>query len=219
MVTLTELWRARRAGASLGDLAVLKFAWLAGPTEAKSARLRAVGNGCLEVDMDELRALPEGTVGRAYARHLDDNGLQPLDISPAIKRRFADDPYPLWYTTTHDLLHTLTGFPTTPAGEMGLFAFMIGQGFAAGGRALLWRSMASYMLFMPLHTIGAWHNVRVGLTLAKRARVLLEQPLGSFFTRRLDEVRAELGLTDPRTAGIAPGHPSLLARWLMPKAA
>lgn len=219
MVTWTETWRAWRAGASLGDLAVLKFAWLAGPTDARSARLGAVGDGCLEVDMEALRALPAGTVGRAYARHLDESGLQPLRISPEIKRRFAADPYPLWYTTTHDLLHTLTGFPTTPAGEIGLFAFMIGQGFGSRGRGRLWQSLASYTLFMPLHAPGVWHNARVGLAMAKRARNLLEQPLGSFLARPLAEVRAELGLPDPRVVDIAPGRPSLLARWLMPKAA
>ena len=52
---------------------------------------------------------------------------------PCWSRGCDDNPAALRYTTTHDLFHTITGFSTNPAGEIGLFAFMIGQGFSAGG--------------------------------------------------------------------------------------
>ncbi|MFY0542026.1 hypothetical protein [Nannocystis pusilla] len=47
----------------------------------------------------------------------------------------------------------LTGFPTTPAGEIGVFAFMIGQGFGSSS-AILWSSAVIYSLLMPLHVPG-----------------------------------------------------------------
>lgn len=204
---------ARRAGATLGDIAVMKFDIFSGPAPRLNAQLKASGDAEFVVDVDALRRMPEGTVGRAYARHLDDHGLAPLEISEAYKRRYADRPAALRYTTTHDLFHTLTGFTTTPAGEIGLFAFMIGQGFAAGGMATLRLAKWVYALFMPTHAPGVWHNARVGLALGGRALNLLEQPLESLLSRPLLEVRRELGLPeDPARAGIVAGHDSWLAR-------
>lgn len=216
---IRELWRAKRAGVPIGDLAVMKFAMYAGPAPGHNARLRALGGpACLDVDLAEMRRLPEGTVGRAFARHLDDNGLAPLEISAACKERYADNPLALRYTTTHDLFHVLTGFSTAPAGELGLFAFMLGQGFAMGGRGALLYAQTVYSLLLPLHVRGLLRNVRIGEAMGRRARNLLEQPLQSLLDRPLVEVRRELGLPeDPQAAGIDPGRGSLLIRWLMGK--
>lgn len=217
---IRELMRARRAGVPLGDLAVMKFAMYAGPAVEANARLRTLGEPAyLDVDVEAMRRLPEGTVGRAFARHLDGNGLAPLTVTPACRARFeADNPLALRYTTTHDLLHTLTGFPTTPAGEMGLFAFMLGQGFAMGGRAALRYARTMYTLLLPLHARGIWRNARLGEAMGRRARNLLEQPLQELLTRPLAEVRRELGLpVDPQAAGVDPGRSSLLIAWLMGK--
>ena len=155
---------------------------------------------------------------RRVARHLDDHELTPLEISDECKRRYADRPAALRYTTTHDLFHTLTGFSTTPAGELGLFAFMIAQGYGAGGLGTLRFAKWVYTLLMPTHAIGVWHNVRVGLALGERAANLVEQPLESLLREPLIDVRRRLGLPeDPARGGIAPGHDSLLARWFLPK--
>lgn len=215
---ILEVNRARLAGAPLGDIAAMKFAMLADPPPELRARLREQGAMCLDVELAALRAMPEGSVGRAYARHLDDGGLAPLVVSPELRRRHADDLYGLRYATTHDLFHVLTGFSTTPAGEIGLFAFMIGQGFTR--RRQLWISALVYTLLLPLHVPGVWHNLRVGLRMASAARNLLTEPLEDLLTRPLVDVRRELGLPlDPAAAGIAPGHASLLMRWWIPKPA
>ncbi|MDC0744205.1 Coq4 family protein [Polyangium mundeleinium] len=212
-----EVLRAWREGASLGDIAVMKFDMLGGSPPDINARLRAQGRGCLEVDLDALRALPEGTVGRAYARLLDRSGLRPLTMSAAIQARFAENPYALRYTSTHDLFHLLTGFPTTPAGEIGLYAFMMAQGFGARNLLHLWGSAAVYALLMPLHAPGILHNVRVGLSMGKKAKILIEAPFEEMLADPIEEVRQRLGLPDPASAGIAPGKKSLLAEWLIPK--
>jgi len=210
-----DLVRASRAGMPLGDLAVLKFDMLSPTPPGMNERLRALGNAYLDVDMSALRALPDGTVGREYARHLDDKGLEPLVVSPAMKERFADKPYPLRYTSTHDLFHVLTGFSTTPAGEIGLLAFMIAQGFAGGSRKRLWTSATAYILFGPLHARGILHNIQVGAAMGKKAKPLLEQPLEAYLAEPLDVVRKRLELPDPMSAGVAPGQDSAFVNWLM----
>ena len=102
--------------------------------------------------------------------------------------------------------------------ELGLFAFMIGQGFASGGPAALRLARWVYTILMPTHARGAWHNVRVGRALGERAANLLEQPLERFLREPLIDVRRRLGLPEtPEQGDIAPGHDSLLAKWLTPK--
>lgn len=213
---MREINRARREGRPIGDIAALKFAALAGPTNTGSDRLHTLPTPCLEVDLAALRGLPEGTVGRQYARQLDSQGLAPLVISDDIKARLAGHPLALRYTTTHDLVHVLTGFSTTPAGELGVLAFMIGQGFGSR-RSLLWFSALFSALTMPLHTPGMWHNIRVGLKMAREAGPVLEAPLEELLAVPLAEARARLGLRADTIATIAPGRESLLAKWLLAK--
>ncbi|HEY0135444.1 MAG TPA: Coq4 family protein [Nannocystis sp.] len=210
-----EILRARREGAPLADLAVMKFAWYVDRASPLNEQIRGLDEVYLDIDIDALRRLPEGTVGRAYARHLDDHELQPMKVSPEIQRRYADNPLPLRYTTTHDLFHVLTGFPTTPAGELGLFAFMVGQGFASMKR--LRQAEVVYAIVMPLHAVGVRRNVRAGLAMARRAAPLLAQPMRPLLGQPLAQVRRQLGIPTPEEAGIHPGHESLLSRWLLPK--
>lgn len=213
---MLEVNRARREGAPLGDIAVLKFAALAGPSTVQNERLRALRSPCFEPELERLRALPDGTVGREYVRHLDRNGLRPLAISPAMKARHAGQPYALRTTTTHDLLHTLTGFPTTPAGELGLFAFMIGQGFGPSRLMLAWGALI-YSLIAPLHTLGILRNARLGLRMAREAEPLLAAPLEELLPLPVAEARARLGLRPETIAAIDPGRRSALIEWLIPK--
>lgn len=211
---IRELAQMRRGGAPLGDVAVMKFAMLSKAPPGLNERLRAMGAGYFDVDLGELRRLPAGTLGREYVRLLDDKGLQPLDVTPAVREKFKDNLYPLRYTTTHDLFHVLTGFPTTPAGELGLFAFMIAQGFDIGSRGRLWATIFVYSWMIPLHLPGMIRNVRIGREMGKKAKNLLLEPLESALSKPLDELRAEVDLPDPATVGMAKGHASLLFDWV-----
>lgn len=66
-----------------------------------------------------LRELPDGTLGREYARFMDDRSFTP-ESRPGV--RFIDDPVDAWvmqrYRDVHDLWHVLTGMPTTVMGEL-----------------------------------------------------------------------------------------------------
>lgn len=61
--------------------------------------------------VDELRKLPEGTLGRDIARCLDDNKLR---LVP--------------HYESHDLKHVLLDFKMTPVDEIRMQAFMLGNG-------------------------------------------------------------------------------------------
>jgi ubiquinone biosynthesis protein COQ4 len=80
------------------------------------------------VDFAALRGLPDGTLGREYARFLDDNGITPdaFENLPDI----GDDRAAyvmLRMRQTHDLWHVLTGYTPDVRGEVLLQAFSYSQ--------------------------------------------------------------------------------------------
>jgi ubiquinone biosynthesis protein COQ4 len=68
------------------------------------------------VEMDYLRSLPPGTLGHAWAEHLDANGLAPFVSGPRRQQ-------------LHDGIHVLTGYGTDPVGEAEVQAFLLGSKF------------------------------------------------------------------------------------------
>ncbi|HWO18272.1 MAG TPA: Coq4 family protein, partial [Kofleriaceae bacterium] len=81
------------------------------------------------IDYDELRRLPATTLGGAYARHLDDNGLS-ADYQAAATRH-VDDPAMAYlmrrFRQTHDVWHALVGIGITGHEEVLIHWFSYGQ--------------------------------------------------------------------------------------------
>lgn len=76
------------------------------------------------LDLPRLRALPDGSVGRAYVAWLDREGVTP-DTRSAV--RYIDDAECAYvmqrYRECHDFYHALTGLPVVREGEVALKAF------------------------------------------------------------------------------------------------
>ncbi len=213
---MVETIRAYRAGAPLGDVAVLKLDALSAPSQRTIRELERVHHYAPSHDLAALRALPAGTLGREYARFLDANGIEPLVVSDAVKERFRTNPYALRYTTTHDLHHVLTGFDTGLAGEAGAAAFTVGQGSAPIGSAMLWVVRVLYAILSPTQARRVWHNIRVGLAMGRRAKLVIAEPIESWFAEPLDRVRAKLGIPDPHGANVWASGTSVVAGFLYP---
>lgn len=82
-----------------------------------------------QVDYDALRRLPADTLGGAYVRHLDDNGLT-ADYQAAPTRYVEDDEMAYLmrrFRQTHDVWHALTGLGTAGHEEVIIHAFSWGQ--------------------------------------------------------------------------------------------
>ena len=81
------------------------------------------------VDYDRLRRLPAATLGGAYARHLDDNGIT-ADYQAAATRH-VDDPDMAYlmrrFRQTHDVWHALLGIGITGHEEVLIHWFSYGQ--------------------------------------------------------------------------------------------
>ncbi|HEY8280590.1 MAG TPA: Coq4 family protein [Bdellovibrionota bacterium] len=78
-------------------------------------------------NLQDLRELPAGTLGREYSEFMIRRNLSP-DFYP--KKVILDSPgkyFRFHFYQTHDLWHVLTGFKADPGGELGLQAFYFAQ--------------------------------------------------------------------------------------------
>lgn len=200
MINLKQFLKAARmlrAGVATGDAAILKAdaAGVRAAPEAE-AKLDAVRGYLPRIDIAALRALPDGTLGREYARMLDDGGLTPFTVSegfdPEILRR---NTFAARLAVTHDMFHVLMGFDTTWAGEMGVLAFTAAQGYSRMQRWIgLPLATLLYPIFSPRMAPAIFRALRRGWRMGKRARFLLGVRLEEMFDRPVADLRAEFGI-------------------------
>ena len=175
-------------------------------------------------DRERLRAMPEGSFGRAYAAFMDAakleaDGLVAADRTSeaALGKRVAD-PDRDWLSERlrdmHDLWHVLSGYGRDEAGEAANLAFTYGQ-VPFRGVALIIVAVALVhphgdRFAWPRYLYRAWRRSREARLITPRYEELLPLPL--------DEVRRTLGITpasDAHPEGIVvayrPGHEPLAA--------
>jgi ubiquinone biosynthesis protein COQ4 len=140
------------------------------------------------------RALPADTLGGAYARYLEDNGLDPdlFQAPPGLPGTLA---YVAKRTRqVHDIWHVLTGYRPDVAGEVALQAFTFGQTYmpSAGLIALfgtLWFSPRA-----PRSVLMTVDGLRRGLRASFLTTVRWEDHWGD----TLDDVRRMVGIAPAR---------------------
>ena len=155
-------------------------------------------------DHDWIRALPEGTVGRAYVEFMEREGLTAqglVDESEKFRSaaREFDDDYQ-WYGNrlrdTHDLFHVLSGYSRDALGEASLLAFTYSQQPGLG---------VIFISFMGCRTIAkhAPKGARImdcfweGKSNGALAEKIIQQDIIALMHEPLDAARARLGIRKP----------------------
>lgn len=155
-------------------------------------------------DHDWIRALPAGTVGRAYVEFMEREGLTAQGLVEESEkfrskaREFEDDYQ--WYGNrlrdTHDLFHVLSGYNRDALGEASLLAFTYSQQPGLG---------VIFISFMGCRTIakhapkGArimdcfWEGKRNGAA----AQKIIQQDIIALMHEPLDAARQRLGIQPP----------------------
>jgi len=83
-----------------------------------------------------LEALPDGTLGREYARFIRANGIDPLGNLLALSRPNNLLEYQFWRAyKLHDVLHVVLDCDATALGEVPIVAYSLGQARSTGVRA------------------------------------------------------------------------------------
>jgi ubiquinone biosynthesis protein COQ4 len=146
-------------------------------------------------DRAGLRALPEGSLGRAYLAFVESEGISPEGIKTAsdvispragafsfLNQRMRD---------THDLWHAATGYKGDVLGEVSLLAFTLAQHWNTG--------VAFIVLAGLMKGFGRMQTsvIRDGYRRGRAAAWLPAQEWESLLPLPLEEVRARLKLGTP----------------------
>ncbi|QIW99323.1 hypothetical protein AMS68_004841 [Peltaster fructicola] len=147
------------------------------------------------LSLEKLRTLPENSVGRAYARWLDNEGVTP-DTRDEV--RYVDDPEEAYvmqrYREIHDFIHAITGLPIIIEGELAVKAFE----FSNTLLPMTGLSLAALVRLKPIErkrffeVYGPW-AVSNGLKSEEMLCVYWEEELET----DADELRARLGVEMP----------------------
>ncbi|KAK4609439.1 Ubiquinone biosynthesis protein COQ4, mitochondrial [Fulvia fulva] len=145
--------------------------------------------------LEELRKLPENTVGRAYAAWLDREGVTP-DTRDQV--RYIDDPEEAYvmqrYRETHDFTHAITALPVIIEGELAVKAF-------EAANTLLPMTALSLFAIVRLKPIERQRFWDVYLPWALRNGIKAEEVVNVYWEEELetdvDVLRKRLGIEVP----------------------
>lgn len=150
-------------------------------------------------DRERLRAMPEGSLGRAYLAFVESENISAQgirDASAAARRHEPVDEDIAFIRDrmrdTHDLWHAATGYRGDVLGEVGLLAFIVAQQW---NTAIALIVLAAVVKGRGRTEIVAL--VRDGYRRGRRAAWLPAQDWESLLEEPVDQVRARLGLGAP----------------------
>lgn len=151
------------------------------------------------IDVAALARLPQGTLGRAHAEFLQARNLDPGALP---LREAFDDPtfVEAHLYETHDMWHTLTGFDTDVAGELGLQGFYAAQIPGKLPIALLAVGMLNTLLYKFEDRHRRLDAITQGYTLGRRAKRLFGLRWAELWETPLDELRRELQIDPVRVS-------------------
>ncbi|MDB4966735.1 MAG: hypothetical protein JWN44_2424 [Myxococcales bacterium] len=147
----------------------------------------------VHLDLQKLRVLPAGTLGRVYADLMIANGLDPADIPTLVA--FDELRYVRAHLyETHDLWHVATGFATDVAGELGLQAFYLAQMPGRLPSAILAAGFVNTLVHNFDDRDRRMRAIVRGWLLGKRSRLLFGVRWDDYLERPLADVQRLLGL-------------------------
>lgn len=148
--------------------------------------------------LDALRFLPDGTLGREYARFMDENGLTPDALERPPQDATKLEEFRAHMRGCHDIWHVATGWTPDLLGELGLQAFYLAQlrvpfpafVLAAGMLHVVWKERR--------HFYEVVDAVAEGWRQGVEAQALAPVDWTVWLATPLDEVRDELALRAAR---------------------
>ncbi len=124
-------------------------------------------------ELEELRQLPNGTLGHAVAQFLDNNGFDPFNSGD-------------WIQRTHDVWHVITGFGSSSRDELLLQIFT---------RAQVFRPTSAIVVFLGLLTgVCNLQEVRQVLKMGQQAKPLIGWDIKSDWKTPLVDVRRKFNI-------------------------
>ena len=145
------------------------------------------------IHLNDLLAMPTGSLGQVYAQQLTSQGLDPestmdhSEITTAahyIKHRMRE---------THDIVHVLTGFGVDGAGELGVQAFGLAQNRHPLSVLLILGGLLK-ALQDGLDLSPVLHAISKGFRLGLAADIVIAYKFEDAWQRPIEHWREEVGL-------------------------
>ncbi|MEL7128317.1 MAG: Coq4 family protein [Pseudomonadota bacterium] len=155
-------------------------------------------------DHDWIRALPEGTVGRAYVDFMEREGLTAQGLVEESEKfrsklsAFDDDL--TWFINrqrdTHDLFHVLSGYGRDALGEASLLAFSHGQNPSRGILFIAFMASRELQKVLPRQA-DVMACYREGKRNGAAASRIVEEDILALLKEPLQAARERLGIAKP----------------------
>lgn len=117
------------------------------------------------LELEQLRTLPLGSLGRTLADFLDRHQMDPLTTGPRRKQ-------------LHDSVHVLTGYGTDPLGELEVQVFLLGSKFRLPHLLIslgLLRILRKHSIASDLSYEVIWNRIRAAFVRGQRSAFDLDR--------------------------------------------
>lgn len=142
-------------------------------------------------DIGKLAQCRKGTLGYAYVDHLEQNGITPESLTPPpVKDDFSYVVAHLY--ETHDIWHTVTGYGTRIAGELGLASFGAAQLPSQFEYLILAGGILNTVFYQFDERDERMTAIAEGWTLGKKAKPFFGVRWNELWSHRLSDVQREL---------------------------
>ncbi len=179
------------------------------PSGAKALRERPrIG----KLDLHALAAMPAGTLGQAFGRHMIDASLDPSAL-PSMPSSDELEFIDAHLYETHDVWHVITGFGTDVASELGLQGFYLAQFPARLSLAILSGGLLNTLVdpHAFLDRDRRMDAIVSGWTMGRAAKPFFGVRWAEMWGRSLEEVRRDLGV---KALNARPATPQAVPRAL-----
>lgn len=144
------------------------------------------------VNLQKLYCLPTNTLGYAYAKHMLENSLKPLQTGQ------VENDYQFLgahITETHDIWHIVTGCDINLLGELQLEAFYVAQLYATRfWLALLAKNLLKAVVYDIEVSTQYMEAIATGWLMAKQAKPLFGTEWNQLWEKPLEKVRTSLNI-------------------------
>jgi ubiquinone biosynthesis protein COQ4 len=144
-------------------------------------------------DLDKLLTYPQDSLGYIYATAIQGSGFDPnlhIGMSAASDAQYVE----LRLSQTHDIWHVITGFDTSPIGEIGLQAVHLAQFPYPLATMLVANSLMSSTLLYPEGLPALLNTIAQGWQMGETAGALFAQKWEEAWDKPLVQWQAELNI-------------------------
>lgn len=143
--------------------------------------------------LEELAKFPDGSFGREYYEHMNQNGLRP-ELFPKFNPTNDLEYVNLRMYQDHDLWHALLGYGVSVEDELAVQAFSTAQLQSPYSAMLIAGGLLHLLKNEPLRAVTAIKEVAEGYERGKKAKFLLGFRLNEMLEKPIGEVRELCGV-------------------------